>query len=65
MKLAPTYLTQNRHGTFYFRMVIPVSLRSLVNGIHSERRQHSPVKLKLLTSEHIDAHHGIRLGVIN
>lgn len=38
MKLAPTYLTQNRHGTFYFRMVIPASLRSLFNGKREVRR---------------------------
>lgn len=38
MKLAPTYLSQNRHGTFYFRMVIPASLRPLVNGKREIRR---------------------------
>lgn len=38
MKLAPTYLTQNRHGTFYFRMVIPALLRPLVNGKREIRR---------------------------
>lgn len=38
MKLAPTYLTRNRHGTFYFRMVIPTSLRPLVNGKREVRR---------------------------
>lgn len=38
MKLAPTYLTQNRHGTFYFRMVIPAPLRPLVNGKREIRR---------------------------
>ena len=38
MKLAPTYLTRNRHGTFYFRMVIPASLRPLVNGKREIRR---------------------------
>lgn len=38
MKLAPTYLTQHRHGTFYFRMVIPASLRSLFNGKREVRR---------------------------
>lgn len=38
MKLAPTYLTQNRHGTFYFRMVIPAQLRPLVNGKREIRR---------------------------
>jgi len=38
MKLAPTYLTRNRHGTFYFRMVIPASLRPLVNGKREVRR---------------------------
>lgn len=32
MKSAPTYLSRNRHGTFYFGMVIPASLRPLVNG---------------------------------
>ncbi|GEM_PF-2956820 len=38
MKLAPTYLSRNRHGTFYFRMVIPASLRPLVNGKREFRR---------------------------
>lgn len=38
MKLAPTYLTQNRHGTFYFRMVIPASLRPLLDGKREIRR---------------------------
>jgi len=38
MKLASTYLTQNRHGTFYFRMVIPAPLRPLVNGKREIRR---------------------------
>lgn len=38
MKIAPTYLSKNRHGTFYFRMVIPASLRSLVNGKREIRR---------------------------
>lgn len=38
MKLAPTYLTRNRHGTFYFRMVIPASLRPLVKGKREIRR---------------------------
>lgn len=38
MKLAPTYLTKNRHGTFYFRMVIPALLRPLVKGKREIRR---------------------------
>lgn len=38
MKLAPTYLTQNRHGTFYFRIVIPRPLRTLLNGQREVRR---------------------------
>ncbi|MFL9815478.1 site-specific integrase [Stutzerimonas sp. VN223-3] len=38
MKFAPTYLTRNRHGTFYFRMVIPATLRPLVNGKREIRR---------------------------
>ncbi|MCQ4303732.1 site-specific integrase [Stutzerimonas frequens] len=38
MKLAPTYLYRNRHGTFYFRMVIPASLRPRINGKREIRR---------------------------
>jgi integrase len=38
MKSAPTYLTRNRHGTFYFRMVIPASLRPLTKGKREIRR---------------------------
>lgn len=38
MKSAPSYLTRNRHGTFYFRMVIPAPLRPLVNGKREVRR---------------------------
>ena len=38
MKSSPTYLTLNRHGTFYFRIVIPVALRSQVNGKREIRR---------------------------
>ncbi|WP_226687223.1 site-specific integrase [Stutzerimonas stutzeri] len=38
MKPAPTYLTRNRHGTFYFRMVIPASLRPLTKGKREIRR---------------------------
>ncbi|MCL7462802.1 DUF6538 domain-containing protein [Pseudomonas sp. NW5] len=38
MKPAPSYLTRNRHGTFYFRMVIPAPLRPLVNGKREVRR---------------------------
>ena len=32
MKPSPSYLTRNRHGTFYFRIVIPRPLRALLNG---------------------------------
>ncbi|WP_460163355.1 DUF6538 domain-containing protein [Pseudomonas sp. S2_F03] len=38
MKRNPSYLTLNRHGTFYFRIVIPVSLRTILNGQREIRR---------------------------
>lgn len=38
MKPSPSYLTLNRHGTFYFRMVIPRPLRSLFKGQRELRR---------------------------
>lgn len=38
MKSTPTYLSRNRHGTFYFRMVIPAFLRHRVNGKREIRR---------------------------
>ncbi|MFG0684811.1 DUF6538 domain-containing protein [Pseudomonas sp. WSY_20] len=38
MKPSPSYLTLNRHGTFYFRIVIPCSLRVLFNGQREIRR---------------------------
>ncbi|WP_371919652.1 DUF6538 domain-containing protein [Pseudomonas sp. BBP2017] len=38
MKSSPTYLTLNRHGTYYFRIVIPTALRSLVDGKREIRR---------------------------
>ena len=38
MKSSPTYLTLNRHGTFYFRIAIPIALRSQVNGKREIRR---------------------------
>jgi integrase len=38
MKPSPSYLTLNRHGTFYFRMVIPPPLRALLNGQREVRR---------------------------
>lgn len=38
MKSSPTYLTLNRHRTYYFRMVIPAALRQLVNGKREIRR---------------------------
>jgi len=38
MKPSPSYLTLNRHGTFYFRIVIPCSLRMLFNGQREIRR---------------------------
>ena len=38
MKRNPTYLTINRHGTFYFRIVIPLPLRTMLNGQREIRR---------------------------
>lgn len=38
MRSSPSYLTLNRHGTFYFRIVIPSSLRMLFNGQREIRR---------------------------
>ncbi|MFG0583987.1 DUF6538 domain-containing protein [Pseudomonas sp. zjy_9] len=38
MKPSPSYLTRNRHGTFYFRIVIPRPLRMLFNGQREVRR---------------------------
>ncbi|WP_240920558.1 DUF6538 domain-containing protein [Metapseudomonas otitidis] len=38
MKPSPSYLTRNRHGTFYFRIVIPRPLRPLLNGQREVRR---------------------------
>lgn len=38
MKPSPSYLTLNRHGTFYFRIVIPCPLRSLFKGQRELRR---------------------------
>lgn len=38
MKPSPSYLTKNRHGTFYFRMVIPAPLRTLINSKREVRR---------------------------
>lgn len=38
MKPSPSYLTRNRHGTFYFRIVIPRPLRSLLSGQREVRR---------------------------
>lgn len=38
MKHSPSYLTLNRHGTFYFRIVIPRPLRALLNGQREVRR---------------------------
>lgn len=38
MKTSPSYLTRNRHGTFYFRIVIPRPLRTLLNGQREVRR---------------------------
>jgi len=38
MKCNPSYLTINRHGTFYFRIVIPRSLRAFLNGQREVRR---------------------------
>lgn len=34
----PSYLTRNRHGTFYFRIVIPRPLRALLHGQREVRR---------------------------
>ncbi len=38
MKRNPCYLSRNRHETYYFRIVIPVSIRPLVNGKREIRR---------------------------
>ncbi len=38
MKPSPTYLTLNRHGTFYFRIVIPRPLRALLKRQREVRR---------------------------
>lgn len=38
MQRNPSYLTLNRHGTFYFRIVIPQHLRSILSGRREVRR---------------------------
>jgi len=38
MQRNPSYLTLNRHGTFYFRIVIPQHLRSILSGQREVRR---------------------------
>ncbi|WP_418154386.1 DUF6538 domain-containing protein [Pseudomonas aeruginosa] len=38
MKPSPSYLTISRHGTYYFRAVIPRPLRTLFNGQREIRR---------------------------
>ncbi|MGU1581296.1 DUF6538 domain-containing protein [Pseudomonas aeruginosa] len=38
MKPSPSYLSRNRHGTFYFRIVIPRPLRALLRGQREVRR---------------------------
>ena len=38
MKRNPCYLSLNRHQTYYFRIVIPVPIRPLVNGKREIRR---------------------------
>lgn len=38
MKNNPSYLALNRHGTFYFRIIIPRSLRLLFHGQREIRR---------------------------
>ncbi|WP_110951398.1 site-specific integrase [Pseudomonas bohemica] len=38
MKQVPSYLSRNRHGTYYFRIVIPASIRSIVKGKREIRR---------------------------
>jgi hypothetical protein len=38
MKRDPSYMTLNRHGTYYFRIVIPLPLRPLLNGQREIRR---------------------------
>lgn len=38
MKLLPSYLSLNRHGTYYFRMVIPAPVRKLLQGKREIRR---------------------------
>jgi hypothetical protein len=50
MKLAPTYLTRNQHGTVYFRMVIPAPPRPQVNGKRGIRRALKTVSKRLCRS---------------
>ncbi|WP_278406868.1 DUF6538 domain-containing protein [Pseudomonas rhodesiae] len=38
MKPVPSYLSLNRHGTYYFRIVIPAPVRALVHGKREIRR---------------------------
>lgn len=45
MKSPPSYLTINRHGTFYFRIVIPLPLRALF-------KRHREVRRTLKTDSH-------------
>ncbi|WDH54167.1 hypothetical protein PUP75_05070 [Pseudomonas chlororaphis] len=56
MKLALTYLSRNRHGTFYFRVVIPASLLPLVNSKRKIRS--STLALKRAR------HHAVRFDLI-
>ncbi|MEE5154647.1 DUF6538 domain-containing protein [Pseudomonas alliivorans] len=38
MKPVPSYLSLNRHGTYYFRIVIPAPVRKLLQGKREIRR---------------------------
>ena len=38
VKPVPSYLSLNRHGTYYFRIVIPAPIRALVHGKREIRR---------------------------
>lgn len=38
LKQTPSYLSRNRHGTYYFRIVIPAPIRVVVNGKREIRR---------------------------
>ena len=38
MKPVPSYLSLNRHGTYYFRIVVPAPIRALTHGKREIRR---------------------------